>query len=190
MPRKGHDDDEPLQARFESLYLEHHRAVHRYAVRRTDAAAVDDVVNETFIVAWRKLDAIPHDDALPWLFAVARRVLANQRRSTVRRHALAERIVMATEPPQIAAEDDALADRFGPERIRAALERLAEGDRELLMLVYWDGFDGARAARVLGRSHGSVRVALSRARRRLQRLLEDDDELAGLRSEVSDADVR
>lgn len=186
MPRKEHDDDEPLQARFESLYLDHHRAVHRYAMRRTDVGTVDDVVNETFIVAWRKLDAIPHDDALPWLFAVARRVLSNQRRSAVRRHALAERIVMSTEPPQVAAEEDALADRFGPGRIRAALERLGDGDRELLMLVYWDGLDGARAARVLGRSHGSVRVALSRARRRLRRLLEDEEQVAGPRSEVSD----
>lgn len=188
MARKSQDDEEEQRARFEALYVAHHRAVRRYALRRIDPAAVDDVVNETFVVAWRRLDAIP-GDALPWLFGVARRVLANQRRGDARRLALVDRIAMSASPEVEQVDDDALALRFGPELIRAALERLSERDRELLTLVYWDGLDGARAAAALGRSHVSVRVALTRARARLQRLLEDD-ELTRAALEVSDVAAR
>jgi DNA-directed RNA polymerase specialized sigma24 family protein len=71
MPRTTSRDE-----RFERLYVEHCPAVRRYLRRRADAVLVEDTLSETFLVAWRRLDAIP-DDALPWLLGVARRALAN-----------------------------------------------------------------------------------------------------------------
>ena len=65
--------------RFEELFREHYGAVRGYALRRALGEPAQDAVSETFLVAWRQLDDVPAD-ALPWLFGVARRVLANQRR--------------------------------------------------------------------------------------------------------------
>jgi DNA-directed RNA polymerase specialized sigma24 family protein len=69
--------------RFEELFREHYRAVRGYALRRAPGDLAQDVVSETFLAAWRRLDDVP-DDALPWLYGVARRVPANQRRSADR----------------------------------------------------------------------------------------------------------
>jgi DNA-directed RNA polymerase specialized sigma24 family protein len=77
-------------ARFETLFTEHQRAVLAYAMRRTPTLAdAEDAVAETFAIAWRKIDAVPADEPLPWLYAVARRVLANHRRGLGRRERLA-----------------------------------------------------------------------------------------------------
>ncbi|MCO8271077.1 hypothetical protein M1L60_10780 [Actinoplanes sp. TRM 88003] len=65
---------------FNRLWLEHAPAVLRYARRRVDDEQADEVVAETFVVAWRRLAEIPAAE-LPWLFGVARRVSANVRRS-------------------------------------------------------------------------------------------------------------
>jgi RNA polymerase sigma-70 factor (ECF subfamily) len=77
-------------SRFEALYREHYAAVLAYARRRIPGRA-DDVVSETFLVAWRRLDDVP-SDGLPWLYGVARRVVADVRRSAGRQQALAERL--------------------------------------------------------------------------------------------------
>ena len=69
--------------RFESLFREHHAAVRGYALRRGPPDMAPDVVAETFLVAWRRLDDVPADP-LPWLYGVARRGLANARRSADR----------------------------------------------------------------------------------------------------------
>src|ERR1700684_4396856 len=81
------DVDRP--ARFDALFDRHYAAVRAYVVRRSAAGGVDDVLSETFLVAWRRIDALP-SDGLPWLLGVARRVLANQRRADARRGALVE----------------------------------------------------------------------------------------------------
>ena len=79
--------------RFEELFREHYGAVRGYALRRAPADLAQDAVSETFLVAWRRLDDVPAD-ALPWLFGVARRVLANQRRSADRSSALERRLAV------------------------------------------------------------------------------------------------
>ncbi|MDA0185681.1 hypothetical protein OJ997_35580, partial [Solirubrobacter phytolaccae] len=73
------------QARFEALFTEHYAAVHRYALRRAEPPLAEEVVNEAFLVAWRKLDQVP-EEPLPWLYSTAGHVLANRRREA-NRHA-------------------------------------------------------------------------------------------------------
>jgi len=119
----------------------------------------DDVVAETFLVAWRRLDDVPTDDPLPWLLGVARNVARNERRSTRRRDAL----VLRLPAPRPAPPPDEPAETG---LVRAALAALDEADRELLLLVAWDGLTPGRAAQVLGCSAGAARVRLHRARRR------------------------
>jgi RNA polymerase sigma-70 factor (ECF subfamily) len=149
--------------RFEELFREHYPAVRAYALRRTSRDAAQDVVAETFLVVWRRLDEVPAD-ALPWLYGVARRVLANQRRGAQRGAALTERIAGATSG---AAGDDPGERAGDAELIRLALGRLPEPSREALMLVAWHGLSGARAARAAGCSRAAFAVRLHRARARL-----------------------
>src|SRR5262245_52508038 len=86
------DPAETPRARLERLVGEHGAAVRAYAARRCTADAVDDVVAETFAIAWRRIHDVPADVELPWLLGVARRVLANAYRADDRRGRLAERL--------------------------------------------------------------------------------------------------
>ena len=97
------------------------------------------MVAETFLVAWRRLDELP-EEAKPWLLGVARRVLSNQRRAAGRRNALTERVADTTASEQEPAERPAVFQ---------ALARLSDSDRELLLLVAWDGLSIREAATTL-----------------------------------------
>jgi RNA polymerase sigma-70 factor (ECF subfamily) len=151
------------QAEFERLFREHYAAVHRYAARRVESAAVQDVVAETFLTAWRRFDQV-EGDPLPWLLGVARRVCANHLRGRDRRAALRERLVAEPPPGQ---PTDATVDR----ELLTALASLREEDREALLLVAWDRLSNPEAARVVGCGTGTFAVRLHRARRRLARAL-------------------
>jgi len=151
-------------ARFDELFHANYRRVFEYARRRTSASLADDVVAETFLTAWRRLDAVPRDE-LPWLLGVARRVLANQRRSDAAQKRVADRL--AGEAPANVALPEAPHLEVG-----LALSRLSELDRELLTLVAWDGLTPSEAGRVLGFSAVNARVRLHRARKRLEGLLQ------------------
>jgi RNA polymerase sigma-70 factor (ECF subfamily) len=164
------------QSRFEELYRAHAGNVLAYALRRTTAAAADDVVAEVFLVAWRRLDDVP-DDRLPWLLGVARRVLANRRRGEGRTAALRERIAF-----DLRASDDPRAEVDG--RVIQALARLRERDRELLMLIAWDGLTNAEAAQILGVRKGTVAVRLHRARQQFAEALAAEDANESMTMEV------
>jgi RNA polymerase sigma-70 factor (ECF subfamily) len=156
-------DDRPEQ-RFDQLWQDHALAVVRYARRRVLPDEVEDVVAETFVVAWRRLNEVP-PYGLPWLLGVARNVSANTRRSRRRREALSERIAAELDDvPAWPAVD-------GDDTVTAALHRLSDADRELLTLIAWEGLGHAEVAEALGCSRGALKVRLSRARHRFAALL-------------------
>jgi RNA polymerase sigma-70 factor (ECF subfamily) len=164
----GHELPVDPRSPFELVYERHAHAVKAYVRRRADTATTDDVLAEVFLVCWRRFEELP-PDPLPWLLAVARRVLSTQRRSQRRRSALIDRLAQnAAEPPDVyvSVEDGALA---------GALAGLGEADRELLLLIAWDGLTPAQAAVVLGAKPATVRVRLLRARQRLDRALALED---------------
>jgi RNA polymerase sigma-70 factor, ECF subfamily len=156
--------------RFERCFRDHHAQILAFSVRRVSGREfAEDVVADTFAVAWRRRDRIP-DPALPWLYAVASHVIANQYRSTRRRHNLDLRLAHETgtvEPASDPAESLGRRDAFS-----AAFALLAEPEREVLRLIAWDGLDTRDAARVFGCSPGAFRVRLHRARRKLAKQLE------------------
>jgi RNA polymerase sigma-70 factor (ECF subfamily) len=159
--------DQRRRARHDALFTDHHDAVWRYAVRRVGEAAAEDVVAETFLIAWRRIDVVP-DHELPWLFGVARKVIANQRRSEQRFASMTVRL--ASEVAE--AQDDPRPDPDVPaDAVLAALATLGERDQEALRLVYWDGLPAVDAARALGCTAVAMRVRLHRARGRLARAL-------------------
>ena len=146
------------EVRLEAAFEEHHRRVLAYALRRVPTEAdAEDAVAETFAVAWRRMDRLPATDALPWLLAVARRVIANQRRGTDRRSRLALRL--HREPRPVGPDDN------GSPALEA-LAQLPSDDQELLRLLAWDGLSQAEAGVVLGISANAVAIRLYRARKR------------------------
>jgi RNA polymerase sigma-70 factor, ECF subfamily len=158
------------RARFEALYRAHAGAVSAYARRRMDVATADDLVSDVFLVAWRRLDDVPADP-LPWLLGIARRLAANTRRGNARRLALAQRLVGRT---PAAVHEPSLPNDRDSDALQA-LRRLPERDREVLMLVAWDGLDRRQAAAVLGISVGTFAVRLHRARQRFANALAAND---------------
>jgi RNA polymerase sigma factor (sigma-70 family) len=158
--------------RFEHVYAANRAGILGYALRRTaDPQDAADVLAETFLIAWRRLDDVRGGDAARlWLYGVARRVLANHHRGERRRSALAGDLAgrLRTDlaghraPPP----DGELA------AIAAAFGELSDDDRELLALVGWEGLDHGEIAAVLGCSRNAVRIRLHRARRRFARALD------------------
>jgi RNA polymerase sigma-70 factor (ECF subfamily) len=143
------------------LFAAHYAPVRAYVVRRSGTAPVDDVLSETFLVAWRRLDAVP-EDSLPWLLGVARRVLANQRRGEARRAALVERLSSLTSRSHAVEPTGEVFGSLGD-----AMATLSAPEREALLLVAWEGLEPQRAARVVGCTPTAFRARLYRARRRL-----------------------
>jgi RNA polymerase sigma-70 factor, ECF subfamily len=157
---------ESREARFTALYEAELDAVRAYAWRRGPDKA-DDVVAETFLVAWRRLDDVP-SDARPWLIGIARNVRLNEARADRRRSALGRRLASA-EPRSAGDATPAVAGELG-----RALGALSERDREILLLAAWEELDAAGIGAVVGCTRATAAVRLHRARRRLAALLDRD----------------
>jgi len=159
------------QQRFEQIYAEHREAVRAYVRRRAPDVVVDDVVSETFLVCLRRIDQVPLEP-LPWLYSVAWKTLANERRKQARvanNHALS---VAAPGP----VGDGVLAKAFNA---------LSERDREVLRLVAWEGLSLTDAATVLGCSGVACRVRYHRAKSRLASRLEAAESIKPQPKEVT-----
>jgi RNA polymerase sigma-70 factor (ECF subfamily) len=149
--------------RFSEMYGAFYGRVRAYAARRVGPDGADEVAAETFTVAWRRFDAMP-DEPLPWLYGVARNVVARHRagmsRQAATRDALSRERAMNQEP--LDTDDAALWE---------AWHRLREDDREVLALIAWEELSVAEASRAVGCPAPVFSVRLHRARRRLERLL-------------------
>lgn len=156
--------------RFEAVYQANYDAVLAYALARADVDTAKEVAADTFLVAWRRLSDLPVEPRA-WLIGVARRVLADHRRSAGRRDALAERL--AQRHVEVTPEpSDVVVTRA---QVLSALHRLSASDQELLRLVAWDGLSSAEAAAVLGCTRAGLAVRLHRARRRFEAALRAGD---------------
>jgi RNA polymerase sigma factor (sigma-70 family) len=144
---------------FRLLYETNYQRIAAYVLRRAaspeDAA---DALSETFLTAWRRLDALPSgEDATLWLYATARRVLSNQRRSAARRH----RLRLISQQPVVES-----ADLTDTGIAAEAFSRLRADDQELLALIAWDGLAHSQLGAVLGCSENAAKLRASRARHR------------------------
>jgi RNA polymerase sigma-70 factor, ECF subfamily len=158
------------EERFNRLVREHGDAVHRYLRRRYgsgDATDVEDLLADVMAVAWRRLDSIPGDAEIQWLYGVARRRLSNARSRRTRR----DRIIAPLRPKGAApaAEDVALADLS----LREALDALPDKEREALTLTAWEGLGPEELALALGVSINAAAIRLSKAKSKLLDLLAD-----------------
>lgn len=154
--------DTAARSRFTRLFDENYEHVYRFALRRCgDPTAAEDVASDVFLAAWRHIAVLPAEP-LTWLYGTARGVLANRRRGAQRSDALEKKI-----RNELAVEAQP-GEPTGPDKILHALARLPDEEREVLLLVAWEGLDRQQAAEVLGCSCAAFATRLHRARRRLE----------------------
>jgi RNA polymerase sigma-70 factor (ECF subfamily) len=155
--------------RLKQVVDEHFGRVAAYLLSRTDRDSAAEALARTLEVVWQRLEDLP-SDPLPWLLGVARRVLSDQWRAQSRRDALMVRLTEAENMRHRAMvqreeRDDAALDRLVAVH---ALSGLADSEREVLLLVAWDGLTAREASRVLGCTRGAFAVRLFRARAHLR----------------------
>ena len=155
------------EQQFRRLFQSEYRHVLAYALRRTgDLAEAQEAVADVFTIAWRRIGDAPTDEAArPWLFAIARRTIANQRRSQRRRLALRERLHL--QPSTTAGTEDLLDERQALHAVLAAMARLSPNEQEVLRLAVWEDLSHREIGIVLGCSENAAAIRLHRARRRL-----------------------
>lgn len=155
--------------RFNQLFASYSADIVAYCEWRAGSGNdPQDAVAEVFLTAWRRLDDLPEGEAARiWLYATARRVIANQRRASRRRVALQERLALEASPAQHepSSSEEAL--------VHEALRRLSPRDREVLLLAEWEGLSPDEIAAVLGCLAVTARGRLHRARRRFRSAFED-----------------
>jgi RNA polymerase sigma-70 factor (ECF subfamily) len=162
---RGFSDAGTPRQRFEALASEVYEPIQRYVRRRVDRDAVDDVVSETMLTLWRRLNEVPANARLPWAYGVARRHVSNHRRAG-RRHL---RLVRRAEgEPRPGPDSDHPLDA----ELLTALSGLGDSDREILHLWAWEQLEPAEIAVALGLTTNAVSIRLHRAKKKLGENLE------------------
>ena len=170
--------DAERRARFDVLARASYAPLRNYLARRMDPAAVDDVLADTLLVIWRRLDDIPDDAALPWCYGTARRCLANARRAEDRRRSLLRRLAAQPDPnPDPAWTADACA--YPEQALAEALAGLPDTDRDILRLWAWEQLEPREMAVVLGITANAASIRLHRATKRLRHQLGRTEDALG-----------
>ena len=162
--------------RFAMLFDRHAARIHRYVARRVGREAADDLVAETFLAAFAKRRGYftAYRDAGPWLYGIATNLVGQHRREEVRQF----RIRQAAWPELAEPGHDErvvgdVTARSVRHQLAAALAALADGDRDVLVLIAWEQLSYTETARALAIPVGTVRSRLNRARARLRATLAD-----------------
>jgi RNA polymerase sigma-70 factor (ECF subfamily) len=156
-------------ARFVEVYERYYRHVFGYCRRRVSADQVDDVVADTFLTAWRKIDQVPPgDECLPWLYGIAYRVLNHQWRGSSRRQRLNEKLTNVG-AESFYAPEEYIVMRDESRLVLDALAHLKPTDQEILRLATWEELAQRDIALTLGISLGAVRQRLYEAKKNLTR---------------------
>jgi RNA polymerase sigma-70 factor, ECF subfamily len=152
---------------FEHIYACYSSAVLAYCIRRVGRTLAADACSETFLVAWRRLDELPTEPkTLPYLYGVAARVLANQRRSLLRRRRLdwkLESLGVAPIPDPAAI----VVRQSQDAEVASAVRRLGPKDREIVMLYAWEDLPRETIAEMMGLTRAAVDQRIHRSYKRL-----------------------
>lgn len=161
------------EVKFKALYQAHARSVLGYALRRTTSPSdAADVVAETMLIAWRRIDVAPDEpETILWLYGVARNVVANTDRSQRRQTRLASKL--ASQLDDI-VDDPQVADPQLAGAVAAAMRTLTTTEREVFTLTAAEQLSPAEIALVLDLKQNTVRTHLHRARKKLRSRLAID----------------
>jgi RNA polymerase sigma-70 factor (ECF subfamily) len=173
---------------FGVLFDEYAHTVYNLGFRLTaNWSAAEEVVSLTFLEAWRLRGSIdPGAESLrPWLLGIAVNVSRNLARASRRHQAALSRLPPPPLVPDFAEElAGRLDDQARLREVGKALGALRRGERDVIALCVWSQLDYATAARALGVPVGTVRSRLSRARRKLSKLVAAGREPAGGRGQA------
>lgn len=166
---------------FAQLYHRHAAELHRYVARRLGTDLADDVVGETFLVAFRRRTGYDRTRslALPWLYGIAANLISGHRRSELRAYRALARtgvdpVAQAGGSDADAVDGKVVAQASGP-AIAAALRSLSDGDRHVLLLFAWADLSYQEVAEALGIPVGTVRSRLNRARKKMRAAIPELD---------------
>lgn len=160
---------------FALLFDRHGPAIQRYLVRRLGADTAEDLVAETFLTAFHKRKRYDptRGDARPWLYGIATNLVSRHRRAEVRWYRLRQAVPPERDQENHADEVAAQVTAQAMGRLLAvALAELAERDRDVLLLIAWEGLAYDEVAAALGIPVGTVRSRLNRARRKVREVLD------------------
>lgn len=163
---------EPEQ--FAQLYDRHAPELHRYVVRRLGDGLADDIVGETFLIAFRRRADYDtsRPKARPWLYGIAANLISRHRRTELRAYrALARTGVDPVAESYAEAVEGQISARAARGPLAAALRGLSDADRHVLLLVAWADLSYDEVAAALGIPVGTVRSRLHRARRKMRAAL-------------------
>lgn len=160
------------EARFLATVADVYEPLQRYLGRRMSGDDAPEVLNDVLLVLWRRLDDLPTDDALAWSYGVAKRCLANHRRSVARRDRLRHRVTRQARTDVAAVSSWSTATEGA---LASAVARLDEPDREVLRLWAWERLEPREIAIVLDTTPNAVSVRLSRAKQRLAAAMRRQD---------------
>lgn len=166
--------------RFGTLFERHAAEIHGYAARRLGIRAADDVMAETFLVAFRHRGRydLSRDSARPWLYGIATNLIARHRRAEARAYRALARTGAIPEPASESFADEAI-ERVTAVGVRSllagALARLHSRDRDVLLLIAWADLTYDQVSESLGIPIGTVRSRLHRARSQVRQALRDLD---------------
>ncbi|WP_235511262.1 RNA polymerase sigma factor [Agromyces sp. Root81] len=161
--------DEP--AVFGVLFDRHATSIHRYAARRLGQQAADDVMAETFLVAFERRAAfdVGVADARPWLFGIATTLMKQRARLEAKAwKGMVAALAAEITPDALERSDEQIDAERMSRRLASALRALHARDRDALLLYAWGDLDYEGVAAALGIPVGTVRSRLNRARRRLR----------------------
>jgi RNA polymerase sigma-70 factor (ECF subfamily) len=157
---QGADDAQ----RFTALYREHHMRVRDFARRRVGPDQAQEIVADTFLVAWRRFEDVPIAP-IPWLYRIALYEIANLRRRQAK--ALRLHIALLESHTGAPAESETNAHADLSHAVAVAFGALKPRDQEILRLAAWEQLSTVEGAAVLQCSVSAYRMRLHRARVRL-----------------------
>ncbi len=162
---------------FAPVFERHHAAIHRYLARRLGTDLADELAAEVFAVAFAKRRRYDRsfDDARPWLFGIATRLVRRHARRELRELRAYARTGVDPALPSHAERVDAETDSAaaGP-ALAAALAALPRAERDVLLLYAWGELGYPEIAAALSISPGTVKSRLHRARRRVRESLKGE----------------
>ncbi|MFC4592471.1 RNA polymerase sigma factor [Sphaerisporangium corydalis] len=163
---------------FAALFDRYSGMLYRYVSRRLGPEVAEDLVGETFLIAFRRRDHydLTHPDARPWLFGIVTKLVARHHRTEAARYRALMRapVEHTTESPADRVASGVTATASRP-LLAPALAGLAKGDRDVLLLIAWGDLSYEEVAEALGIPIGTVRSRLNRARRKVRAALGDSN---------------
>lgn len=175
----GRRVDDARRDRFEEVVAAVYEPIQRYLGRRVPPDDVGELLDDTLLVLWRRIDDVPTDDPLPWSYGVAKHCLANRRRSHRRHLRLVGRVTAESRShrpltPEATTDTEAALSR--------ALDILNEFDREMVRLWAWEQLEPREIALVLDTTPNAISIRLARVRTKLREHIErQNDDISGQR---------